>query len=708
MSYANYTERTSFGGSQLTVGDITILKEPDALDEGARISDTITYIGNATYPLGSTETVGAGDTDYTTLFVNTYNEDDILRVKPDQETTNFTQYANLDFLCNLTHSCPSLDLRVVSLDNQLNIVDTFTDLPLELSGTSINSFHIRGFAVDISSNAEYLTLQARNPDGTGSANIEFKYFNSQLENAIDTSIEAGDTPSRSPTNIFDIETGNFFIDLSGASAIISALQSDVATLQTETADLSSAIVSNTNALAGKYDKTGGVVSGSATFQNTIGSTFAGDNFWNGSLTVSNPQVGKLRFTAVGGTSFIQSNGDIRFSNYASGNIRALIDTGNNLSVGGGYYQTGSSPSVLSGLLTPNGGVDMCGNTITNLPAPSTDNEPATKGYTDTGLATKLSKSGDTMTGQLNMGGFRIVNGLAPNSSTDIATKGYVDQAVAGGGSGGSPVFDAPVLINGANTGVNALTISGTQPTTQMVVSAGTLKDDLVGNTYTKEFVEGAYDFNVVKSLTTIPQNLGGTGNDQVSYVQLGQSIFQSPVGNTGVHVKNFFTPSTPILANPTTLGFNTIAPGDNGTVQIGQNGIATFDNNGSPVRRFLYTEYPPVETFLAYQNGNTGGGKGTCDITITDRSYDITLVIDNTVGGEGDFQVQVRSWNAGYVSQIANVYDSDTNTIATNKQYTVPQGQFLLVKVMVRKLDYMVASSPLTDNYIFTQTITRT
>jgi hypothetical protein len=81
--------------------------------------------------------------------------------------------------------------------------------------------------------------------------------------------------------------------------------------------------------------------------------------------------------------------------------------------------------------TMTGDLDMGGNELQNLAAPSAPTDAANKDYVDTGLAGKLSLAGGTMTGALNMGNNPITVLSSPSASSDAANKGYVDSALAG-------------------------------------------------------------------------------------------------------------------------------------------------------------------------------------------------------------------------------------------------------------------------------------
>lgn len=83
-----------------------------------------------------------------------------------------------------------------------------------------------------------------------------------------------------------------------------------------------------------------------------------------------------------------------------------------------------------------GNIDMDGNKVTGLPAPTADLDAVTKAYLDNAIATAvadyLAKAGGSMTGAINMGGNKITALGNPTAAGDAATKSYVDSAVPSG------------------------------------------------------------------------------------------------------------------------------------------------------------------------------------------------------------------------------------------------------------------------------------
>lgn len=99
--------------------------------------------------------------------------------------------------------------------------------------------------------------------------------------------------------------------------------------------------------------------------------------------------------------------------------------------------SGGTPDALplaGGTMT--GAINMDGNKVTGLPAPTADLDAVTKAYLDNAIATAvanyLAKAGGSMTGAINMGGNKITSLGNPTAAGDAATKSYVDSAVPSG------------------------------------------------------------------------------------------------------------------------------------------------------------------------------------------------------------------------------------------------------------------------------------
>lgn len=111
-----------------------------------------------------------------------------------------------------------------------------------------------------------------------------------------------------------------------------------------------------------------------------------------------------------------------------------------------------------------GDLDVNGNRLFGIAAPTADSDAASKKYVDTAVngakSASLPKSGGTMTGSISMGGQSITDLKAPIAAADAVTKGYVD--------GKRKTFTATV-----GTGW-----TGSGPYTQTVTVAGVLASDM--------------------------------------------------------------------------------------------------------------------------------------------------------------------------------------------------------------------------------------
>jgi len=123
-------------------------------------------------------------------------------------------------------------------------------------------------------------------------------------------------------------------------------------------------------------------------------------------------------------------------------IMSQSTSGTEIQVGGGFEVTGDL-ELSSDLLAGGGTIDMGTGSITNLAAPTANDDATTKVYVDgeitttalvlqNGIDSKVAKSGDFMTGQLDMGNNKISNLATPTSNSDAATKFYVDNQPGAG------------------------------------------------------------------------------------------------------------------------------------------------------------------------------------------------------------------------------------------------------------------------------------
>lgn len=111
-----------------------------------------------------------------------------------------------------------------------------------------------------------------------------------------------------------------------------------------------------------------------------------------------------------------------------------------------------------------GDLDINGNRLFGIGAPTADSDAASKEYVDSAVEgaqkASLPKAGGTMTGDISMGGNAVKELKAPVAGTDAATKDYVDGKRA------------------AYTATLGTSWTGSGPYTQTVAVAGILATDM--------------------------------------------------------------------------------------------------------------------------------------------------------------------------------------------------------------------------------------
>jgi len=486
MSFANYLQQDPTD-KIASFTQVYLRSNPNDIDDGARIADSIRYVGNATYPAGTQTTIQDTDTGYVPLFFTDVSEEDYLRVKTGgTDNTNFPQLANVEYKIRVKgNSMDRFWVRFATYDASLNVIDEYDPVeynpPVFTHQTyTLSTLNLRGFSVDYSEDAVYGFMEISG-DGVGSLLAEFDYANSDLQNSLDTSRETGQVGARQTTNLWYVDLDDLIIDASGIEAQIQALQADVADLQ---ADQTATDTSLNNLTADKYDKAGGEITGDISLNGALNMdgrlqvNFLGENQVRGNLEIVADQGGgggsAWRMTALPNLSFLQSDGEMRFSDWADSGFRARLLQNGNFQIAGGYSQSGSQPSTLTGLLTADGGIDMNNKTLVNVPTPSNGGDAVNKTYADT----KLPLAGGTMTGNLSMGGSRITNIGAPVQASDVASKGYVD-------SNAGDANLQQVLARGSNAGggsisnLNTLSATGNIATSnQIFANSGTITNSL--------------------------------------------------------------------------------------------------------------------------------------------------------------------------------------------------------------------------------------
>ena len=203
-------------------------------------------------------------------------------------------------------------------------------------------------------------------------------------------------------------------------------------------------------------------------------------------TINGMVIGGSTAAAITGTVITASS---NFSGNITGNVTGNV-TGNitgNITGDVTGNLTASSGTTTVNNLVVNGTVDFTDTALTNLAAPSSDTDAATKGYVDTQLtnlvggapaaldtlnelaaalnddaafnttitnsiATKLPLAGGTMSGAIAMGSNKITGLTDGSSSGDAVNKGQLDTMLplAGGTMTGNIVLGSNVITSSAN------------------------------------------------------------------------------------------------------------------------------------------------------------------------------------------------------------------------------------------------------------------
>ena len=353
--------------------------EPSKPNDAARISDTIAYFGNATYPLDASQVILPTDVSFTSLFQSGFSTNDYLRVRPVTDLFNFQQLANVEYSVYLDSiSMPKFKTRLVATDISLNVVKEYFAITYDPSNVTIDppvidGFTIKGWSLVYPRNTEYLFLQIENSEGTGGAEVRFSYANSQLENAIDNSKEESVVGSRPSQDLITIDYFQTIRDISGVEKDLTIIEGEVAVLQSQVATLQDDVSQNT-------------------------------------ADIVDLSSGKLN--ASGGVLLSNLNAD----------SNKIINLATPTDAGDAVNKAYADDIVVN--------VDASLNALTSQVSANTIGINSLAQATASLNNNKVSKAGDTMTGILSMSNNKITNVATATQGQDATNKAYVDNAIA--------------------------------------------------------------------------------------------------------------------------------------------------------------------------------------------------------------------------------------------------------------------------------------
>ena len=141
----------------------------------------------------------------------------------------------------------------------------------------------------------------------------------------------------------------------------------------------------------------------------------------------------LIFNVASGSVGINLNGsNINYCGSIHGynNTNLILSYYNGVVVSPKISLTSGRALITDGLIIGNVGLDMSGNSITNIPNGVADGDGINKLQMDTADNLRLLLGGGTMSGGLNMGGNIITNLPYPSSNTtDAVNKNYCDSQI---------------------------------------------------------------------------------------------------------------------------------------------------------------------------------------------------------------------------------------------------------------------------------------
>lgn len=506
MSLANFLTTTD----KVFFTDQTLLtREPATLDDAARISDTLLYVGTATFPIPTVQVITSGDTEFTPLFLDpSGNPSDPLIIRTPVDIFNFEQLAFINYSIDvLSLSMPKFNIRFALYDASLQRILAYDPITFDPSNNTndpptITGFELVGFSVQVPATARFGVVEIQNVLGQGAGEFSFGFGQSQLENALETSQKF--FPSRQPFNIFAVNYRLNIRDISGVEADLTILEAEVAALQSDVAGLDISV----NTIEGQI----------TSINSSISILDASFTFLEAGLVLTDVSLASLSATVEDLSANVvrQGGGDITGNYTFINGVKITQDLEIDGSISSNFLNNllNQKLSLTGGTMASGGTADivMNGSRVTGLNDPALPQDAATKSYVDTQVATAISISGEflrlsggTMTGAVDMGGFALTNLITPTANSDAATKQYVDNQVTISGdflplSGGTLTGSLNIPNAALNIGGNgAIQFSGGGATSAINLSSRTI-DNLLTPTSSDQAANKGYVDSTVAAL----------------------------------------------------------------------------------------------------------------------------------------------------------------------------------------------------------------